>query len=408
MKDTNGKQRFISIGERLITSIYIVMMVMILVVCVFLNNIDYARKTESMYPEWALLIIGLLMIGIVVLLDKWILDKFFVNYNNKEKIFFPISILFLIFQCYCVWCYYFVTDWDVATIISAAEAVARKESLEEFYDYFSIYPNNLFLVWLYSVIIRFFQWINVNYIMGILVFQSVLSWGTGILLYDTIKQILGNKLTACLGWIIYILLIGISPWVSIPYSDSIGLIFPITILWLWVKKEKISRNRRLWYEIGIGLLTIIGYRIKPQIVIIVIALGIITLLYAIKDIREVSRFFIGLGIGIFIGSIATMTCVHTLNIEIDSEKTFGMSHFLMMGMNYSEGPGGNGVWNLEDVDFSKNFATAKERKEENLHIAKKRIREMGVPGMLHLMHRKVLTDYNDGTFCWGGEKEIFL
>lgn len=119
------------------------------------------------------------------------ISKFFVN-NNKEKIFFPISILFLIFQCYCVWCYYFVTDWDVATIISAAEAVARKESLEEFYDYFSIYPNNLFLVWLYSVIIRFFQWINVNYIMGILVFQSVLSWGTGILLYDTIKQILGN------------------------------------------------------------------------------------------------------------------------------------------------------------------------------------------------------------------------
>lgn len=86
------------------------------------------EKPESMYPEWALLIIGLLMIGIVVLLDKWILDKFFVN-NNKEKIFFPISILFLIFQCYCVWCYYFVTDWDVATIISAAEAVDRKEMI---------------------------------------------------------------------------------------------------------------------------------------------------------------------------------------------------------------------------------------------------------------------------------------
>lgn len=174
-----------------------------------------------------------------------------------------------------MWCYYFSTDWDVEWVMTAAEAVAHGESMEEFEEYFSTYPNNLFLVWLYGAIIRIFQWININYKMGILLFQCILSWITGLLLFDTTKQILKSRSAAWFAWIMYIILIGMSPWVSIPYSDSIGLVFPISILWFWLRMEKNVENRKWQYAVVIGLLTATGYRIKPQIVIITIAICII-------------------------------------------------------------------------------------------------------------------------------------
>ena len=33
---------------------------------------------------------------------------------------------------------------------------------------------------------------------------------------------------------------------------------------------------------------------------------------------------------------------------------------------------------------------------------------MGVEGFLNLMYRKILTNYNDGTFCWGGEGTFYI
>ena len=39
--------------------------------------------------------------------------------------------------------------------MKVSEAVAHGESLEEFQKYLSMYPNNLFLVWLYKELICF-------------------------------------------------------------------------------------------------------------------------------------------------------------------------------------------------------------------------------------------------------------
>lgn len=74
-------------------------------------------------------------------------------------------------------------------------------------------------------------------------------------------------------------------------------------------------------------------------------------------------------IGLFIAGMITSSCIDTLDIEIDSEKNFGMTHFFMMGMNYAEGVEGNGVWNQEDVEFSESISNAKERKQKNLQVA---------------------------------------
>lgn len=394
--------------KRLIRIVYAVMMFVILGTCIFGSGIYYSRKTDTVCAEPILFIGGVLIT--VVLADRlyWLFEHVFKNRTNERKVLLVISVCLMAFQCYCVWCYYFSTDWDVEWVMTAAEAVAHGESMEEFEEYFSTYPNNLFLVWLYGAIIRIFQWININYKMGILLFQCILSWITGLLLFDTTKQILKSRSAAWFAWIMYIILIGMSPWVSIPYSDSIGLVFPISILWFWLRMEKNVENRKWQYAVVIGLLTATGYRIKPQIVIITIAICIIfSLDNILKNMKAFLRIMGSLIVGMLVALLITSTCISTIDITIDSDSTFGMTHFLMMGLNYSEGESGNGVWNSEDVKYSRSFSNAKKRKEGNLQVASERVKEMGMTGMAHLMRRKILTDYNDGTFCWGGEGVFF-
>lgn len=47
--------------------------------------------------------------------------------------------------------------------------------------------------------------------------------------------------------------------------------------------------------------------------------------------------------------------------------------------------------------------TVSERIAMNKAVAKERLHDMGIKGFILHMHRKLLTNYNDGTFCWGGE-----
>ena len=112
-------------------------------------------------------------------------------------------------------------------------------------------------------------------------------------------------------------------------------------------------------------------------------------------------------IGVLIAAMVSSACINSMGLKIDSNKTFGLTHFLMMGMNYNE-DGESGVYNLEDVEFSQSYATSMEREQANLALTTKRIKKLGVSGMMHLMHSKILTNYNDGTFCWGGEGNFFV
>lgn len=392
--------------EKIVYNSYSILFIIIVSVCIFGSGIYYSRKREVTFPEIVLLIMGLFFMITLAMLIKHI--KISNNQQKGEVIIWVISISLMFFQIYCVWNYYFLTDWDVAIIFKASEIAAKGSGLEEFQYYFSRYPNNLLLVYIYGVLIRFFQYININYRMGILACQCVLSWGTGIILYFTVKDVLKNNNIAWFAWIVYLLLIGMSPWVSIPYSDSIGLIIPICIVQLYSQTQKRTGMKKTVIWMIIGFLTIIGYKIKPQIAIVSIAICILVCFNTWRDWKKLINIIISVVVGLVISIFISTLCINSLGVKINSDETYGLTHFLMMGMNYSEGAAGNGVYNSEDVEISASYHTAKERKEGNLRIAKDRIKEMGLSGMTHLMHRKILTNYNDGSFCWGGEGTFYI
>ena len=92
-----------------------------------------------------------------------------------------------------------------------------------------------------------------------------------------------------------------------------------------------------------------------------------------------------------------------LHFQRDADKAFGWQHYLMMGLNNST----DGAWSEDDYYFTQTFSTNNERNEANIQEAKRRIKEMGIGGLLQHLCRKQLVNYGDGTFAWNVEGKSF-
>ena len=69
---------------------------------------------------------------------------------------------------------------------------------------------------------------------------------SGIIMLKTIDNISNKKALKFIGAVLFIVFIGLSPWFLVPYSDTYSLIFPISVLYNYTKKQK------RWYNWLIG------------------------------------------------------------------------------------------------------------------------------------------------------------
>ena len=371
---------------------------LILVLIFFFSDDVYACK-----QEFANLFL-LLSLGLVVCcgIFIWFMQR---KWKISPRIPILIGLAFMAFQIWLMKYYVFQTGWDVQGIIMSAWQAARGEVIDAYT--FSVYPNNILLTYIFSRILRFGTAIGLTEYHSydlLLVLQSFLSFLAGLLLFYAIDQVTKKRNFALCGYVIYLMLIGLSPWVSIPYSDAFGLFFPTAILALYLYPAK-NRVCSAIKWAGIGFLSWFGYQIKPTIMIVLIAIGIIDFLSACKNkklkLLAMRAFF--LAGGILLSSFAVSFAYRHFGYEVDPEKTFGPAHFFAMGLNEDS----MGIWAAEDVNYSEAVLTAKERTQADLELAKERITKMGIKGLLRQYKRKLLTNFNDGTFAWAQEGNFF-
>ena len=122
-----------------------------------------------------------------------------------------------------------------------------------------------------------------------------------------------------------------------------------------------------------------------------------------REIKALAVHAVLLAGGIFVSSLAVSFAFQHFGFEVNPEKTFGLAHFFAMGLNEDS----MGIWAAEDVNYSEAIPTAKERTQADLELAKERIAKMGLHGLLRQFKRKLLTNFNDGTFAWAQEGNFF-
>ena len=383
---------------------YTLLSTTIFIICILGGlYVDYIYKLDvtksNIYIFLLSACVMIVIYKVIVIVNKIIRKNIEVNFKILI-IFISISLLFV--QIIMIYFYYFRTGWDSYLIIDASYLLSENVKLQDWTnDYFSYYPNNIFITILFSKIIFLCKIIGVadySYFV-ILVFQAILNIFTGFLVFNVIRKITQNINLSVFGYIFYVLLVGLSPWVSIPYSDSTALIIPVLMLYLHTNIDKEG-----FKIVGLSFLGVLGYMIKPQTAILFISIFLVSILFIrLRYIKKTLKYLSIALISILISYFFIVIFMSNNNITVNRELEISYPHFVKMGLNNVT----NGGYLSDDAGKSMSFKSTKERKEENIEVIKERLSEYGIDGLLKHQIKKTLVTYNDGTFAWSQEGNFY-
>ncbi len=408
-----------TITLRIIQFVFIASMLLItvLLLCTNLSFSSFHERT-FLLPNPVLLILGMIVCLIAVLIGG-VLSKNQIFLHGKIRIWI-LSFVFLIAQLVIVYSSVFETrGWDAKIVFhDAAKLVYSNvpELLEYSSDlnYYSIYPNNRMILLLLVGVLKISKLVGVSSLGGAYAFctvmQCVLYMLTAAMLFDLINTATHSETAAYAGWLIFVGFLGLSPWVLIIYTDSLGIICPILILWINQRTQEFNVYLR-W--LVLGFLGTVSYHIKATAIIAFIAVAIVSVLKTLSNqnrdrkIQAIqAAFCVLIFLAVFKGIGTLSDCIYenVTGAAINVEQSVNAIHYMRMGLNEES----VGTFNSEDVDESIGMPTVAERNDRNMQVIRERLHEMFPNRLLVQYARKIRMNYDDGSFGYGLTGEEFV
>ena len=392
------------IVNMVIAAAFFGMMLVIVTTVVFtFDATDFYSKRSFLLPQGAMMAmgaLGLTLIGVLAERDK------------GEKAHRLLCGLFWLaifaVQAFSSYCAYFFTDWDPRIVFASAYSISGYGVYWDL-DYFRLNPNNAFLTLVFSAVLKVFRCVvggepgEDRCLIVLIVAQCAVNTLAGALTQWAAWKLTGRRSWARAAAVVYVLLIGLSPWVRMTYSDSMGLIFPVAILSVYLKARE--SEKKTAYSMAIGGLTGIAYLIKPQTAIITIALTLVSGARLLSDgeTRRALKCAAVMAATIFLAVLpGANAIIHASPIVTDKARQKTMLHSAMMGLN----PEHNGEYFEDDTKLIDQYPPG-ERETIQLEVIRQRMSAMGFDGYMKLMHKKLLANYADGSFGWGNEGYFF-
>lgn len=300
--------------------------------------------------------------------------------------------------------------WDIAYSLQAG---ANLLDVGTDVHYLSVYPNNIAVSLLYGWAFWWAADIGLNDYMLVLTAINLLVADTAILLGARLAwHCLGRG--GCAAYLILSLgLVAFNPWMAVPYTDTLTLIFPPLILLLWERSRQATLPRALGWWALMGLAAGLGYLIKPTALIALIAVFFLSFFLQRKAWRSWARGLllscVALAVVIGVTQAFYLVCYTLapgeLNHETLEANSVPMTHFLMMGL--TENGDIIGGWNGDDVSATEAIPGKAAKVRYNLETAQARLQAMGLGGYIRHLWLKSRFIWNDGTFYYGGEGRFY-
>ena len=351
------------------------------------------------------------------------------------------TIILIVLQLFIIAGARFVAGWDVWFITNIGDATQV--------EYFSRYPNQLFLYGAFTGIAHFLQALGIsNYYLGLICLSS-LSVAACVPMTAYIAKRMAGYAVGYGALVLSAIMCGLSPWIMVPYSDTFGMFFTVFILWCYVCLDKQVQNQDeqtsalagvhvnartccRWFLMGLAV--VIGYAIKPTVIFVFVAIIVIELVQWLAlrgsrdprdscnsydsrnslvsrgsqtsqgshDFRKIATAIIACALGVVL-AFALTSLVKNSTYDVDENAAFSATHFLMMGAN----PVSGGVWSVSDVELSDAANIPEERSRANLAEFKNRVMAMDLPQANLFLLKKLLTNFADGTFAWEIEGDFY-
>lgn len=377
------------------------------------------------------LLVVLVIFAVVIavkFIDRWLIKrKFYIPPTLQWILVVAMSLALMFLQFNFIKQYNFYTGWDAGTVFDSSQNILAGKGAQVSWlpEYYNIYDNNRTIVSLFVLSAELVDKLGIRvednndvYIAIQLVVYLIAS----ISLFVLVRIATGRFLYAWLSWLILFILIGVSPWLSIPYTDCMSMAFSIFALLVFVVRANNSvANAIKWF--ALGFIAILAISLKPQSAIMMVAIVCYLLMVFIdKKMRlshiEIRNTIVG-AVTFGIAVTVTLIGVNAINDRyVPIEKGYSMpwTHFVMMGLNnynngsyndsdvYVESLGGqfgsvNGVYRRDQS----NRLTSEQIKDRNILEIKNRLHDYGVIGFLNHLKNKSINNFKDGTFAWFGE-----
>ena len=370
-----------------IEKMFICIVSVMLLFCIFCNLIwnpswlGYDRVIQIKYFLVWLPLISVVSYGVF----KWKI--------NFEKYIFILFVVMLICQTGLV--YTLTTDvgWDCGMLINAATG----NYSEMCNDYLSLYPNNLFLVFVFRIWSNILHTNQEFFIYGLNILNIFAVDISYLLLFMIIKICIEEKIGKLIA-LYFVCIIGISPWIVIPYSDLQMMPWGLLLFYLYLRlKEKNGKTTEFVFgSLLVGFAFFCGIRIKPTIVVIYIAICMMCV--GRKNLKALCIFLCGIFL-VFVLNHFWNSFVQKQDVfQIDENKSVPVTHYIMMGLNDNYG-----AYSEKDLEITNSGKNYQEKIKMNLEEIDKRIHNMNFFSHMKRLWKKLRFVYSEGNFFWGGE-----
>lgn len=416
--------------EKALEGLFAMLMTAVVLLVLAAANADFSCKVTFQVPNAVLMLVGVAAIVLFLALCGTVSSsskKWAVAAASKLDRAVPwICAALFLTEVYISICIFFNPGWDPGSIWKRAQQRILGDSWG---DYFSKYPNNLLLLLGETLLLRVNQHAGIfpgDYApMACIVVNCAVISATCFFVYRLLC-LLTRRRYALVGLGLCIVLVGLSPWMCVFYSDTLAMIFPVLSIYIYIYiddihpckytydiKLRTAERNSIYARAAAVLAGCIGYFLKPQCIIPVIAIACVEFVYFLKE-RNVPQPKPSRALRILLLALLAAVAMVTLSkalvwqyesadVRLDREESFGIAHFLMMGLNTDT----DGSFSAEDADFSASFQTSAERSRADMERALERLKQMGFGGYLRHLYRKMLMTFHDGTFGWWGEGTFY-
>lgn len=287
----------------------------------------------------------------------------------------------------------YVPAWDLDAIYGGAIQWVETGAFSDYTEYFQYFSNNLGGMLMLAALFAPARMLGASdYFLLATVFNSALVTASVAITVWIAREWYG---TAGGLWTLIFFLLCVPFYFMGPvfYTDTLSMIFPVALLALYIRLKETTAVRRWGYAVGMGVVLALGMTVKFTVLIMGIAIAVDVLLFHLCDRNTVLPMLILCGVTAT--EYVLIRCIFYpmyLDPAEAAQMNTPISHWIMMGLK------GNGGYNGEDYVFTRSFTDPVARNEAISAEIGRRIRELGVTGLLDLAKRKWAVCFGDGTF----------
>ena len=203
--------------------VFVIMMLMVIfMVTCFSYLSSYITAQNFLIPAGICLLIAIVFVILFCFIYKRsnIHDAKILKSSKTIIITSLVLLMLQLFVCYSV---FFLTSWDSEVLTINAFNIVHNEVGNLNNDYFSRFPNNLFLEYLFILAYKFADFIGMSTLKTgtelIVIGQCVLNSMTGFLTFKIAEKISNSYKAAWCTWAFFFFFVGSAIWTNVPYSD---------------------------------------------------------------------------------------------------------------------------------------------------------------------------------------------